>query len=238
MSIKKQVTVAILAGGLGTRLRDAVPDKPKSIAEINGRPFITYLLKQIRSSGLKNVIICSGYLSSQIEEEIGYEFEDMDIEYSVESSPLGTGGALGLALPMLHTNYLMVMNGDSYVDIDLNSFCRWFNDGNFEAALCMIKKNNTRRYGRLALSPENRIEEFLEKTESEFPGYINAGVYLFQKKDLGQIPVGIEYSLEKSFLPSLIDEGLFGYHCRARFIDIGTPKSYEEASEFFEKVIE
>ena len=164
MSAKEKVTVAILAGGLGTRLREAVPNKPKSIAEINGKPFILYLLKQLSSSGFKNVIICSGYLSAEIEAEVGYSFERLSIQYSVESTQLGTGGALNLALSKLHTDYLIVMNGDSYLDIDLNLFFKWFIKGKYLAGLCMVKKEDTSRYGRLVLASEDRVENILENT--------------------------------------------------------------------------
>ncbi|MDC0586484.1 nucleotidyltransferase family protein [Gammaproteobacteria bacterium] len=237
MSSKDKVTGIILAGGLGTRLRDVAPDKPKSILDINNRPFITYLLDQMNSAGLKDVIICSGYLSEQLEEVIGNQYNNLEIHYSIEEIPLGTGGALRLALPKVETDYLLVMNGDSYIDFNMGSFINWFNERSYGSALCAIKKENTSRYGRLTLSSKRRIISFIEKKPEEIPGYINGGIYLFQKEILAKIPKGIKYSLEKSFLPSLLEEGLYGYLCEKEFIDIGTPESYKEASNFINKVI-
>ncbi len=237
ISCHEKVTGIILAGGLGTRLRSVTPDKPKTIVEINHRPFITYLLDQMNSTSLKNIIICSGYLSELVEKEIGNQYGNLEIRYSVEEVPLGTGGALSLALSKVETDYLLVMNGDSYIDIDLGSFINWFHQENHTAALCAIKKENTSRYGRLTLSSKRMVTSFIEKSSEELPGYINGGIYLFQKKILSSIPKDTKYSLEKSFLPSLIKKGLSGYICENNFIDIGTPESYKEAGNFIRKVV-
>ena len=121
MSDLSQITAVILAGGLGKRLREVVPDIPKVMAEINGKPFITYLLDQLAEVFIERVIISTGYKAEIIEEIVGTSYKDIQIDYSREGSPLGTGGALRLASQAVATKHCLVMNGDCYTEFNLNS---------------------------------------------------------------------------------------------------------------------
>ncbi len=114
----ENTTAVILAGGFGSRLRPIISDKPKIIVEIQGRPFVTYLLDHIIAAGFQEVILCTGYMSGLVKSEIGDKYKNLQIRYSEETKPLGTGGALRQALPLIKTSKIMVMNGDSYVGID------------------------------------------------------------------------------------------------------------------------
>lgn len=230
------ISTVILAGGLGTRLRAVVHDKPKVLAEIMGKPFLTFLLEQLITAGAQEVVLCTGYLAGLIREELGDIYKSIRITYSEESKPLGTAGALRLALPLIKSNIVLVMNGDSYINADLNAFREWFLEKNPAAALLLSKVHDTGLYGKVELGKDSRIKRFEEKGGKAEPGWINAGIYFLKKKLIETIPARKVYSLERDFFPALIGDGLHGYVCSAKFLDIGIPESYSQADAFFTKV--
>lgn len=227
------ITVVILAGGLGTRLQSVVSDKPKVLAEVLGRPFLAYLLDQISLAGGRKVVICTGYMGGQVRERLGDISSSLCLLYSREEEPLGTGGALRLALPCLCSDTILVMNGDSYMDTDLCAYVDWFFRQSREAALLLTKVLDTARYGKVTVGQDENITAFDEKGRSSGAGWINAGMYLMKKSLIASIPVGRAYSLEREFFPTLAGRRLFGFRAEGRFIDIGTPKSYAMAEDFF-----
>ena len=228
-----EITVVILAGGLGTRLRPIVSNKPKVLAEVLGRPFLTYLFDQLVHAGAREVVLCTGYMADSVREEIGNTYGSLRIKHSMENVPLGTGGALRLALPLIRSDTVMVMNGDSYVSADFKAFLEWFLHKNIVAALLLAKILDSSRYGRVTAASDEHIEAFEEKGGFEGEGFINAGVYLIQKKVVEAISPGKAFSLERELFPSLIGKKLYGYRCEGEFIDIGTPKSFLKAEKFF-----
>ena len=232
------IDVIILCGGKGTRLHSVVNDRPKSMALINSKPFLFYLLKQISSYGFKRVTLCTGYKSDFISEKFSTNFLDMKIRYSKEKEPLGTGGAVKLALSKVNSDYIMVMNGDSYVDVDLFYFYNWFINAGIVSGILLTEVKDVSRYGRVILGKKSIIKSFKEKGKFSENGLINAGIYLF-KKDLllKKIPKNVNYSLENQFFPTLLTENkLLGKKLSGKFIDIGTPKSYSEAGKFFNEL--
>ena len=118
-------TAVILAGGLGTRLRDAVANRPKVLAKVGPRPFLSYLLNQLAAAGIRHVVLCTGYMGQMVREAFGSKYRTMTLEYSLEPAPIGTAGALRLALPLLRSDPVLVMNGDSYCEADLGAFATW-----------------------------------------------------------------------------------------------------------------
>jgi len=126
MQVISDITAVILAGGLGTRLQPVVPDKPKVLVEVLGRPFLVYLLDQLVSLGLHKVVLCTGYKGDKVQECFGGAYRSLRLLYSREDEPLGTGGALRLALPCFSSDTILVMNGDSYIDADLGTYLDWF----------------------------------------------------------------------------------------------------------------
>lgn len=229
----KNITAVILAGGLGTRLRSVISRKPKVIAEVNNRPFIFYLLKQLDDFGLDKVVICTGYKSEAVKKEIGNKYNNLDIIYSVEEKPLGTGGALRLAMPLINTPRALIMNGDSYLDIKLNVFVEWAQRNKSEVALCLLKMKDTKRFGRVVLKDEYRIKSFEEKNQNNTPGYINAGIYFLDKELLTTMPINEFCSIERDLFPNWLDKNCHGYIFDNKFLDIGTPESYKQAMGFF-----
>lgn len=232
----ENVTALILAGGLGTRLKFALPDRSKVIAPVAGRPFLSYLLYQLISTGFRHVILCTGYKGEQIKDTFGSTYDGLGIQYSQEPEPLGTGGALRFGLPLVNTGSVLVTNGDSYVNCNLSNYLSWYFKNGFQASLLLTYMPDTRRYGRVEISEDGRILKFDEKGAGHGPGWINAGVYILNRGFLESIPSGKPFSLERDFFPSLIDKGLYGFRCEGAFIDIGTPESYALAEEFFSSV--
>jgi NDP-sugar pyrophosphorylase family protein len=233
MASLADITVAILAGGSGTRLRSVVSDRPKVLAEVNGRPFLKYLLDQIASADAREAVLCTGYMSEKVRETFGERYGRLSLAYSVEQKPLGTGGALRLALPFLRSDLVLVMNGDSFVAVDLRSYLNWFLETERAAAMVLAEAADASRYGRVSLGQNGAIEAFEEKDASPRSGWINAGVYLLKKSTLEAIPNDAPFSLEREMFPQLAKRGLYGYPVGASFIDIGTPESYAEAEAFF-----
>lgn len=230
----KDLTAIILAGGLGTRLRSVVSDRPKVLAEINGLPFLAYLLSDLQLSGVKQVIIAIGYMGFMIREYFGSRFGNMNILYSEEKYPLGTGGALSLAAKGISTENVLVLNGDSYFGLSYRDFYKAHKEKKSNFTIALTKVENVGRYGRVIFDENGKVTGFEEKSKRNSPGYINAGVYLTTRNFLLSIPAAKSISLEREVLPELIGNEFFTYKAEGFFIDIGTPESYAQASRIFE----
>ena len=233
MNSLASTTALILAGGLGTRLRSAVPDRPKVIAEVGGRPFIAYLLDQLVDAGVTRIVLCTGYQADRVEACLGPSYRSAQLLYSPEANPLGTGGALRLALPLIQSPEALVLNGDSYCDVPLPDFAAFHYSRDAQASLALCSVDDQRRYGGVRVDEQGAITAFAEKADVEGPGWVNAGVYLLRRSLLESIPPGTFVSLEREVLPGLISRGLFGFCSSARFRDIGVPEAYSSAQSEF-----
>lgn len=233
MADLSNITAAILAGGFGTRLRCVVSDKPKVLAEVKGRPFISYILDDLALAGMRRVILCTGYRGEQVEAQLGTAYRGMKLSYSLETSPLGTAGALRNALPLIQDDRLIVMNGDSYFESNLPLFADLHRGKGATCSMALVHVPDTTRYGRVELDENQSVQYFIEKGAGQGPGMINAGIYLFERHVIERIPPHKEVSLERDVLPALIGNKFFGFPSSGRFIDIGTPNSYGEAEKFF-----
>jgi NDP-sugar pyrophosphorylase family protein len=228
-------TALILAGGLGTRLRSAVADVPKPLAPVAGQPFITYLLEQLESAGLKRAVLCTGHLGEQIEQTLGHGFGKLRLLYSHETTPLGTGGALSKAIAPFDDSHFLALNGDSYCRFDLPSFQRFHQSHRAAATLLLTDVPDPSRFGLVQRDPDGAIVQIKEKSTSRptGPTTVNAGVYLLDRRFLLSIPADQPVSIEKEIFPKWIGRGLFGHRTVGPFIDIGTPEAYAEARIFF-----
>ncbi len=230
----------ILAGGFGTRLKDSVQDKPKTLAPVNGRPFLYYLINQIKSFGVDRLILSLGYLSDMVETWIREaQFNNLEIIFSTEQTPLGTGGALNLALSHTSSDTVLVMNGDSYTKVDLISFFKFHTDNKSDISLIATRVTDTRRFGTVHIDNKNRLKGFSEKQECVEiqEGYINSGIYLVNRSCLPTIPRFTKISLEQEILPELLSKRFHVMKGKYPFIDIGTPESYQSSMEFFNEVV-
>lgn len=228
-----RIPVAILAGGLGTRLRPVVGDRPKVVADVAGRPFLAWLLDQIAAAGFRDAVLCVGWEADQVEAAIGPAHGPLRVRYSREPSPLGTGGAVRHALSLLDGDSAMVMNGDSACDADLAAAWAWHRALRSEATLVLAEVPDTDRYGRVEVDPAGAVCRFVEKQEGSGPGWINAGIYLLARERIEELPDRAPLSLERDVFPGWVGRGLHGYRARGGFLDIGTPQSYARALAFF-----
>lgn len=226
------VSAVILVGGFGTRLQSVVNDRPKSMATIAGKPFLFYLFEQLLNAGIDHAVLCIGYKAEHIKKLCGDHYKTLSIEYSHEDQPLGTGGAIRLASNYLRSEVL-VMNGDSYCEIDLNAYWTWYDCPSVNVGLVSSLQPNTDRYGKIIADPEGKILHFLEKEQNSGTGYINAGIYLMKRSWVKNMSKQIPLSLERDVFPSWIGQGFYMFPTQKRFIDIGLPESYQQAQQFF-----
>ncbi len=178
-------------------------------------------------------MLCVGYRSEQVEALFGRGYAGLHLAYSREPSPLGTGGAIRHALPLLKSDPVLVANGDSFCRPDLHSLWRRHKEQQAAATLLLTRVGDTRRYGRVQTDDDGRIQAFCEKGEDAGPGWINAGVYLLGRRVIQEIPDRVAVSLEREVFPGWLGRGLYGCPSEGPFLDIGTPDSYAAADEFF-----
>lgn len=234
----ESISAVILAGGLGTRLRPVVTDRPKVLARVGGRPFLAYLLDQLTAVGIGSGVLCTGYMGDQVRDIFGDAYGSLRLSYSQEPAPLGTGGALRLALPLIPSETMLVLNGDSFCETDFKAFWTWHTTRGAAASILLTEVADTRRYGRVLVDADGRVLKFEEKNGDSGPGWINAGLYLCARKLLEDIPTNRVVSIEREMFPSWIGRGLYGNQSAGRFIDIGIPETYANAEQFFTLTVE
>jgi D-glycero-alpha-D-manno-heptose 1-phosphate guanylyltransferase len=214
----------ILAGGFGTRLREVVPNLPKPMAPIGGRPFLELLLSSLAKKGFTRVVLSLGFMSEKIIAHFGSAFMGMDLVHEVELTPLGTGGAIRAALLRCVDDHAFIFNGDTYLDLDVDAVEQLW-QANHNPIIVVREVADTARFGRVGMSGR-RICAFLEKGVVG-PGLINAGCYVFPKNSLIDFPVAQAFSLETEFFVKDLQRISFdGYVTEGRFIDIGVPEDY------------
>lgn len=229
-------TAVILVGGAGTRLRSVVKNVPKPLAPVNGRPFLEYVLDQLSDHGIEKVVLCTGYMAPLVRETLGDSYRDLSLEYSIEQEALGTAGALTNASRLLGTERVLIMNGDSYCDIDLAAFDGFHTDTNARISIALTTVEDAGRYGAVSVDENNVITAFREKDPSTGPGWINSGIYILGEHVMDSLPSTTPLSLERDVFPGMIGNGLAGWCGGGRFIDIGIPEDYARAPEFFSAV--
>ncbi len=224
----------ILAGGLGTRLRSVVPDLPKPMAPINGRPFLEYQIRYWISQGVNHFVISVGYRYQVIIDFFGAKFEGAIIDYVVEKSPLGTGGGLLLASKKIsHQENFLLLNGDTYFDIDLKDLTKFSQENNADWSFSLFRSSDVNRYLGMNISRNGEISSFHSNSNSS-EKFVNGGVYLVNPRVFSSIPFSLEdkVSLEEDIFPAAMALGqrFFGKEYMNNFIDIGVPDDYFRAS--------
>jgi len=227
------ITAAILVGGRGTRLQSVVADCPKALVAVRGRPFLSYLLDQLVAAGVREVVLCTGYMGEQIRKAFGDKYRSLRLFYSQEDVELGTAGALRHASSFFKSESVLVMNGDSFVDANLRDFWTWHCALGADATVMVVRVQGSGRYGQVQMDAEGHLMGFTEKGEDHEPGWINAGIYLLRHAFLDRIKAGGVVSLERDVFPACIGHGLYAYRNHGSFLDIGTPEAYASAESFF-----
>ena len=227
----------LLVGGMGTRLQTVLSSTPKPLARVGNMPFLELLVLQLRSQGIRRIVMCTGHLADQIEAEFGDgQIWDVAIEYSVETRPLGTAGAVKLAAGHLErTSDFLVMNGDSFLEVDFLALMRFHRAHGGLISMAVRRVPDAARYGTVQLGAQHRVVGFSEKISDSAPGLINGGVYVFKQAILESIPQG-PASLERDIFPISLESGVYAFEQHGMFIDIGTPEDYARAQALAESL--
>ncbi len=229
----------VLAGGQGTRLRKAVAGLPKSLAPIGKHPFLSYLLGWLRAQGVADIILAVGHRRRDIVRHYTrHQPQGMRLRYSIETTPLGTAGALRNLRSMLDGEEFLVLNGDSIFDVDLRQMLSFHRRHRAETTLALASPPEAGRYGSVRLDARGRIQAFVEKHAAGLPGrggqpsapkWISGGLYIMSRAVFRHIPGQREVSLEKEVFPRLIGGPFYGFPSNGYFIDIGVPEDYQRA---------
>lgn len=226
----------ILAGGLGTRLKNILPDIPKPLAPVNGKPFLSYLIDYVHDWGVNRIILSVGYKYQDIQSCFTEKQGNVDLFYSVEDEPHGTGGGIVKALEYITGDNVVVLNGDSMFRISMDLFEVFHRSKNSLLSIALRYQEETGRYGRVEMDDQRRITGFIEKGKSTSGGWINGGIYLVNKQFFLENSQAKRFSLESDFLPRcILTRRLYGYMAKGYFIDIGTPESYQRAQYEFKR---
>ncbi|MGQ9371557.1 nucleotidyltransferase family protein [Azospirillum sp. A39] len=227
----RSIDVAVLAGGLGTRIRGVLGDTPKVLAPVAGRAFLAHLLDYLARHGAQRAVLCLGHLADRVTAWLaqGDSHHAIDVVCQVEPRPLGTAGALRFVRGELRTAHVLVVNGDTFLDADLRAFVASHRLSGAEASVLCVEVEDATRFGRVEIGADGRVLRFAEKSPG--PGTINAGVYLFSAAFLDRVAASDAASLERDVLERLPPGMLHAVVTRARFVDIGTPESLAAAAE-------
>lgn len=217
----------ILAGGFGTRLRQVLPDLPKPMAPIAGKPFLEILLESLAQKGFTRIVLSLGFMAETISSHFGNNFAGMELTYVIEDSPLGTGGAVRLAMAKCQEDHVFVFNGDTFVDLDVTQIERLWQTRR-HPIIVGHKVPDTARYGRLLVT-DGLVTGFSEKGIAG-PGLINAGCYVLPTNHLNGWPLNKPFSLELDyFVKAVAAEPVDIFESSGLFIDIGIPEDYRLA---------
>lgn len=222
----------ILAGGLGTRLRSVVPDLPKPMAPVAGRPFLAWMLDRLADAGFERAVLAVGYRHEAISEYFGERYRGLALHYSVENAPLGTGGAMHLAAAQVTSMPVFVLNGDTYLELDYRAMLDAHRRAGALMSVAVCSVPDVSRYGALEIAG-GVVTGFQEKGRGG-QGYINAGVYLLSSGIMERIPAGVPFSFEQELLvPALHEIRPAAMVAEGLFIDIGVPEDYDRAQRLF-----
>ena len=221
-------SIIILAGGLGTRLRSVVSDLPKCMAPVNGKPFLSYVIKYFQQQGITNFIFSVGYKHEAIEEYLKKQLSGISYELSIEEEPLGTGGAIKKACASTSNKNVFVTNGDTLFKADISLLQKLHEFKNADCTLALKPMKNFNRYGVIELSEDESIKSFNEKKYYE-SGLINGGLYMLNVEHFLRTSLPEKFSFETAYLEKFYHQHkIFGLIQDEYFIDIGIPEDYEK----------
>ena len=222
----------ILAGGLGTRLRSEVPDLPKPMAPVGGRPFLEILIEYWMSQGIDRFILSVGYKHEAIINHFQHEFRGASIDYSIEETPLGTGGGFLAALNYVSADEdFLLLNGDTYFSVELDALRSFARRNNTDWCFSLFRSNEQNRYMGLQVAQDGRVVS-LTSAHGHAGALVNGGVYWVRRSSISEdITAPLRMSLESEFFPRALGEKLrvFAMECKGVFIDIGVPEDYRRA---------
>jgi NDP-sugar pyrophosphorylase family protein len=223
--------VVILAGGLGKRLQSVTGGSQKVLARINDKPFLEILIDYIASQGGTRFILCVGHGSDEVEAYFKDKYQDREIVFSREGSPLGTGGAIKQGSAQVKTDTFLAMNGDCFCVINYNDLIAAHRKHKANATIAITELPDIRDYGSITINDKGQIIAFKEKSPVAQAGLINTGTYCLDRDAFSLVPTQQKFSIENEFFPHLVNKGFYSFEVANRFIDIGTPERFTWAQE-------
>lgn len=224
----------ILCGGLGKRLQPVVSTTSKVMADVSGRPFLDILIAHLKKQGIRRVILCTGHKAEQVEDYYRKNSQGLTFEFSRESDPLGTGGALKNAWYFIESDQFLVFNGDSFCAVDLNALLDFHQSKLARASVVISRAQDVSAFGNIFLDEDVKIVKFQEKDPARGGHGVNAGVYCFNEDVFLFMPDAKRFSLEHDVFPALVGKGFYGFYVDQEFYDIGTPERYAAARQALE----
>ncbi|RYM31355.1 HAD-IIIA family hydrolase [Brumimicrobium glaciale] len=219
----------ILAGGLGTRLKNVSKQMPKSMALIQEKPFLEYQMDLLIAQGVKSFVLSIGYKSEQIQEHFKDSYKNCNVLYAIEKELLGTGGAIKNAMRFTNSENVVVANGDSLVVTDLQKQLQFHIENKADVTLALKRMKNFERYGTVKLDEQSRITNFIEKQPIS-EGIINAGLYIFNVKSYTEREWPQKFSVEKDYFEACVNDAkMLGFLMNGYFLDIGIPSDFQKA---------
>ena len=226
----------ILAGGLGTRLQGVVDDVPKSMAPVNGIPFLEYQLTYLSDWGIKNAILAVGYRKDMIINHFGNHYKDLKIIYAVEDEPLGTGGAVKKAMEYVVARNVLILNGDTYFKVSFDKLLMIYQIKKSKVMVVLKEVPDVSRYGTVKIDYNGKVTGFAGKGNNKGKGFVNGGVYYINKAFFESFDFPEKFSFEKDFLETYYTAYDFhGMVCNQYFLDIGVPEDYKKAQDDFKE---
>lgn len=236
----KSIDVVILCGGLGKRLRPEVGRRQKTMALIQGQPFLDFLLTYLRRQGFRRVILCTGFQAGQVRDYYRKKSTGLEILFSPEKTPLGTGGAIRNARALIKSDPFVALNGDCFCRLNYRKFVEFFSSRHARAALVLSASRDRKDFGTVVTDARGRITGFMEKAAQDPAGpvkaaYTSNGIYCFGRDILNVMPRKKSFSIERDFfpkLPGLLKQRFLGFVWSRPFIDIGTPERFRKAQKW------
>ena len=233
-----EMDVAILCGGLGKRLREQTKGGQKTMVEFDDQPFLVILLKYLKDQGFKRVVLCTGYHAEEVEKYFGQLELGLEIAYSKEPEPLGTGGAIKNAKVVIQSDPFLVLNGDCFCALDYQKFVDFHSQKKAKATLSLSRLEEKKDFGTIQIGEDDQILSFQEKVDSSKLDevFVNTGIYCFNQEVFDWMPDPDRFSFETEFFPLIVGRDVYGFKEDKGFIDIGTPDRFKKAQEMFRKV--
>lgn len=229
--------VIILAGGVGSRLKSVIDNMPKCMAEVNQRPFISYILDSLLKYSYNRFIFSLGYLSEDVIKYIKVAYPNIDAVFSIETEPLFTGGAIRLAIEYVESDSVLILNADTFFGLDLDFFFKTHVGRNMDVTLALKPMFNYDRYGSVKFDPQYNVQSFEEKTKCDF-GYINCGYVYLRKEVFTKYLVNRPFSFEEDFMKEHLGKIRIGaFVDDSYFVDIGIPEDYQKVKLDYPKLI-
>ncbi len=224
-----QIDFVILCGGLGKRLRPVTGELPKVLAAVNGKPFLRILVEYIASQGGRRFILCTGYGAETVENDLKKSLPHLEIIFSREDEPLGTGGAIKKAASHVQSADFVAMNGDCFCTLSYGAMVDFHQQRKAVATIAVTEVKEMGDFGTIEFGKDERISAFKEKVRLNKPAYVNTGTYCLRCDVFSYVDTAEKFSIEYDFFPKLVGKNFFAYPTQGKFIDIGTPERYQQA---------